>query len=193
MPLSLLLAALASVSAHPQLRTGDIVLHTSRSQQSAAIRIATDSRYSHVGIVEVTRKGVFVIEAIQPVSRAPWSAWRARGDNGDVTVLRHPGLDEPAARRVIAAARQFLGRPYDWTFGWGDEAIYCSELVHKAYLRGARLEVGRLQRLDSLRLGLVQAAARERYGGSIPAALEVVTPASIAEDPALVRVFSTYD
>jgi hypothetical protein len=32
-------------------RNGDIIFHTSRSAQSVAIQLATQSRYSHMGIV----------------------------------------------------------------------------------------------------------------------------------------------
>ena len=33
------------------LRDGDIIFHTSRSAQSAAIQLATHSRHSHVGLI----------------------------------------------------------------------------------------------------------------------------------------------
>lgn len=192
MTLSLLLVSLLSASPEPQLRSGDIVLQASKSSQSAAIRAATNSRYSHVGVIEVAEDGVFVIEAIEPVSRTPWKKWRTRGIGGKVTVLRHPEVEETKAARIVAAARRHLGQPYDWYFGWDDDAIYCSELVHKAFARGAGLQVGKLEPLSALRLDLVKAAATERYG-AIPMELEVVTPASIARDPALQTVLTTFD
>ena len=52
-------------------QNGDVVLQASKSERSALIRKASRSPYSHVGIVEVANDGVFVIEAIQPVSRTP--------------------------------------------------------------------------------------------------------------------------
>jgi hypothetical protein len=62
-------------AAEPALQSGDLVFETSASSQSAAIRWATGSRWSHVGIVDVTEDGVAVIEAIGKVSRTPWAAW----------------------------------------------------------------------------------------------------------------------
>ena len=40
----------------------------------------------------------------------------------------------------------FRGRPYDLTFEWSDERIYCSELVWKIYERALGIEIGPPQR-----------------------------------------------
>jgi hypothetical protein len=181
-----------AVAAEPRLRSGDVVFQTSRSTQSRAIQQATHSPYSHVGLVEVSRDGVFVLEAISPVSRTPWKRWRARGEGARVTVLRRAGLTDEQRAAVVAAARSSLGRPYDWAFEWGDDALYCSELVRKAYARGAGVELGAMQRLDSLDLTGLKPALVQRYGPEVPLDLELVTPASIAADPDLELVFSTF-
>lgn len=177
---ALLLAAAPAPAAGPDLRTGDLVFQTSRSRQSAAIQRATRSPWSHVGIVEVTPKGTFVLEAIQPVSRTPWERWRARGAGGRVLVMR-PKLDPAVAARVIVAAKRLLGRPYDPWFRWDDERIYCSELVAKAFERGAGIELGRRQRVGELALAGIEGEVRRRFG-RIPADLVLVSPASIAAD-----------
>ena len=82
-----------------------------------------------------------------------------------------------------------LGRPYDPRFEWDDEKIYCSELVVKAYERGAGVSYGRRQRLGDLRLAGVEAAAEKRWGGPIPKDLVLVTPASLVEDTRLARIY----
>jgi cell wall-associated NlpC family hydrolase len=171
-------------AAEPALQSGDLVFETSTSAQSAAIQWATASRWSHVGIVEVSPRGeVTVIEALGKVSRTPWPRWRARARRGGaVLVLRPRGLT--AAQRAAAAvsARRFLGRPYDARFGWGDDRIYCSELVVKAYERAAGLSLGRRERLGDLHLAGIEGAAARRWGGPLPRDLLLVTPASLAED-----------
>jgi cell wall-associated NlpC family hydrolase len=197
MPSALLLTwllahAAASAAPHPSLQSGDLVFQTSRSRQSAAIQAATHSPLSHVGLVEVTAQGTFVLEAVQPVRRTPLARWRARGEAGRMLVLRHPEADAAARERVLQEARRHLGRPYDARFGWGDEALYCSELVHKAYARGAGLRLGRLERLSSLDLRALGPALRERYGARVPLSLELLTPASLAADPALRVVHSDF-
>ncbi len=124
------------------LRTGDLVFQTSRSSQSVPIQRATRSRWSHVGLVEVAPDGVFVLEAVSPVSRTPWARWVARGARGEALALRPKGLSPAAAAKVATEARRHLGKPYDAAFGWGDDRLYCSELVRKAFERGSGRRAG---------------------------------------------------
>ncbi|NTX11496.1 YiiX family permuted papain-like enzyme [Myxococcus sp. CA051A] len=175
-----------------KLQTGDVVLHTSRSRQSQAIRAATHSALSHVGLVEVTAQGVFVVEAVQPVQRVPFSKWKARGVKGHILVLRPQGLDAEQRQRALTAAKSHLGKPYDWRFGWGDEAMYCSELVRKAYAQGAGVEYGAMEALGSLDVAGLKQQMRERYGAQVPLEQELITPASLARDARLSVVHSDF-
>lgn len=177
-------------AAEPALETGDLVFETSSSSQSAGIQWATRSRWSHVGIVEVSPDGTAVIEALGKVSRTPWNAWSRRARrNGRFLVLRPKGLAPAQRAAAVEHARAFLGRRYDPRFGWGDDRIYCSELVVKAYERGAAISLGRRERLGDLRLSGIEGALEKRWGGPVPKDLVLVTPASIAEDARLVRVY----
>ncbi|NVJ13338.1 YiiX family permuted papain-like enzyme [Myxococcus sp. AM010] len=175
-----------------RLQTGDIVLHTSRSSQSQAIQKATQSPLSHVGMVEVTDRGAWVVEAVQPVQRIPFSKWKARGVKGGILVLRPRELSAAQRQQAVTAAKAHLGKPYDWHFGWGDDAMYCSELVRKAYAQGAGVDYGKMERLDSLRVKGLERKLRERYGKRVPLDLELVTPASIAVDVRLEVVHSDF-
>lgn len=170
----------------PALRTGDLAFQTSRSEQSAGIQLATGSPWSHFGVVEVAPDGVFVVEAIGRVSRTRWDAWRGRG-KGDVLVLRTRDLADPALRRVVAEAKRHLGKPYDGRFGWGDDRMYCSELVWKAFARGAGVELGVKERLGDLHVAGLERAIAARWG-AVPRDLVLVTPASLAGDPRLAVV-----
>jgi hypothetical protein len=178
------LVSCATRAAEPTLESGDLVFETSSSAQSSAIQWATASRWSHVGIVEVSDRGeVSVIEALRVVTRTPWRAWQRRARRGgDVLVLRPKGLAADRRAAAAAAARAFLGRPYDPRFGWDDDRIYCSELVVKAYERGAGVSLGKRERLGDLRLLGIEKAAEQRWGGPVPEDLVLVTPASLAED-----------
>ena len=174
------------------LKTGDLVFHTSRSRQSAAIQAATDSPLSHVGLVEVTKEGVFVVEAVQPVQRVRFAAWKARGLGGRLLVLRPEGLPDEQRRAAVAEARRHLGKPYDWRFGWGDEALYCSELARKAYSAAAGVDYGKMERLGELNVKRLGPHLRQRYGGRVPLQLELITPASLAADERMTVVHSDY-
>jgi hypothetical protein len=177
-------------AAEPALRSGDLVFETSSSSQSWAIRWATRSPWSHVGIVEVGEDGTFVVEALGKVSRTPWKAWKRRAlKGGDLLVLRPRGVPEHARAAAVARAKGFLGRRYDARFGWGDERIYCSELVVKAYERAAGVSLGKRERLGDLRILGLRGAIEERWGGEVPEDLVLVTPASLAEDRRLERVY----
>jgi hypothetical protein len=179
------LGALIGVSEGTQpvaLQNGDVVLHASTSQRSELIRKASRSPYSHVGLVEVAKDGVFVIEAVQPVSRTPLAKWIERGEGGWVTVLRPKNLDAATRNRVVAAAKKELGKPYDARYRWDDERLYCSELVVKAFARGAALSVGKQEVVKTLELSDEELALAVKLGVSPSQTL--VTPGSLVGDEA---------
>ena len=164
------------------LQNGDVVLQASTSERSALIRKASRSPYSHVGLVEVAKDGVFVIEAVQPVSRTPLATWVKRGEGGWVTVLRPKGLKAATLARVVAAAKKELGKPYDARYRWDDERLYCSELVVKAFARGANLSVGTQEVVKTLDLGDEELALAAKLG--VSASQTLVTPGSLVGDEA---------
>lgn len=189
---ALLLLLLLSTGARAyEPRTGDIVFHTSTSRQSIAVQAATHSPYSHMGIVLFRAGKPFVFEAVQPVKYTPLAAWLARGKGGRYVVkrLRTP-LSPAAAERLQAQAARYAGKPYDLTFEWSDERIYCSELVWKLYQSAAGIELAPLARLDSFDLSspAVRARLRERYGDKVPRDEPVIAPAAIFNSPLLVEV-----
>ncbi len=170
---------------------GDIVFHTSTSRQSVAVQSATHSPYSHMGIVLLRGGAPYVLEAVQPVRYTPLQAWLDRGRHGRYVIKRPiTPLDAHTKARLHAAATPYLGKPYDLTFEWSDQRIYCSELVWKLYRDAAGIGLAPLARLDSfdLQAPAVQAKLRERYGANIPRGEPVISPAAIFASPLLVTV-----
>nr|WP_279343002.1 YiiX family permuted papain-like enzyme [Geothrix paludis] len=191
----LLFAALRLIGAPlPGLREGDILFQTSRSPQSRAIQLATHSRYSHMGILFRDGRRWLVYEAVQPVKRTPLQAWIDRGVGGHVVVKRLKDRDQRLTPEVLGHMRSigahFLGRPYDLTFEWSDDRIYCSELVWKIYREGAGIELGALQTLREFDLSnpAVRAKLRERYQGRPPLDEPVISPQRMFECPELETV-----
>jgi hypothetical protein len=185
---SLLLAAPSSWAA-PALHDGDIIFHTSRSAQSAAIQRATHSPYSHVGVIFHRDGKPFVFEAIATVRYTPLDAWVARGDGGRYVVRRPETALTPAqSAKLRAAARQFEGKPYDLYFEWSDERIYCSELVWKLYEQALGVKLGTLQKLREFDLSdpMVKAKMRERYGPNVPLDEPVISPGAQFDSPLLI-------
>ena len=86
--LGLLYLLSCSDSFAEQLRDGDIIFQTSRSEQSTAIQKATHSQYSHMGIVFFRNGSPHVYEAIKTVQYTPLKKWIARGEGGHYVVRR---------------------------------------------------------------------------------------------------------
>lgn len=187
------LASLASASSFPDpsfLKDGDIVLHKSRSSQSAALAAATKSPYTHMGIVFRSDGAWAVLEAVQPVRWTPLAGWVARGRDHHVVVMRPRQSVDTAA--VRAEAEQYLGKPYDLLFAWSDDRIYCSELVYKAYRDATGLELGALVPLSTFDLepAPVRALIAQRVGKNLTTSQRVVAPASFLTDADLTVVYS---
>jgi hypothetical protein len=157
---------------------GDVVFQRSRSDQAAAIEIATGSRWSHVGLVLEQDGALVVLEAVGPVRILPYAQWVARGVDGEVGVAR-PRVPVDAAA-LATAGRKFLGRPYDPMFSWDDERLYCSELVVKVYA-AVGVELGELAPVSSFHLDdpLVARKLAER---GLPLDRKVVSPESLWVD-----------
>ena len=184
-------ASQAAVVLDPALvREGDVIFQITNSPQCKAIQMATGSKYTHCGIVLEKDGELMVFEAVRTVSWAPLQQWVGRGVNQHYVLMR---LKDPAllSAAQLAAMREdadfFKGRRYDIFFQWGDEEIYCSELVWKLYQRNANLELGPLRTFRDYNLNHeeVQRIARERFGKDIPLDSKVTAPSDIMESDLL--------
>ena len=117
------------------LKEGDIVFQTSKSQQAPFIIAATDSKWSHCGIIIEKPDGLYVLEAISPVSLTPYQQWVERGKGKRVGVKRY--TEEP----VKIKYSKYLGKPYDLAFKFDNGKWYCSELVYDIYKRQFGVEL----------------------------------------------------
>jgi len=176
------------------LMDGDIIFHESRSDQAKAIKLATGSRYTHVGIIFRDGGKLRVLEAVQPVSVTSLERFVRRSVGGHFVVKRLAERERHLTPAVIAEmkrlGRGYLGKNYDYHFGWDDSRIYCTELVWKLYKRTTGLEVGRLQRLGEFSLShpFVQNIMRRRYGNRVPLNEPVISPSSMFDSGLLVTV-----
>lgn len=171
---------------------GDVILHKSQSSQAAALRAATGSEYTHVGIVFHHDGELQVLEAVEPVRWTPLGDWIQRGAHQHVVLMRVNGLSPEAADTVRAAATAYIGVGYDLLFEWSDERIYCSELVYKAFQSATGREIGERETLRDLDLSseAVRRLIDARTGGDVDLAEPVVTPLSILNDGELTVVFA---
>jgi hypothetical protein len=180
----------------PPLQDGDLLFQSTSAGQSLAIRLATGSKYSHMGMVYVESGKIFVLEAVQPVKLTPLEDWIKRGDGGHFVAKRLKDAGKRLTPEITAElkkyGRRFLGRDYDAYFHWSDDRIYCSELVWKIYRGVLALEIGRPVPLRTFDLshGVVRQKLRERYGDDIPLDEPVISPAAMFGSDLLITVFS---
>lgn len=176
------------------LRDGDIIFQTSQSAQSVAVQKATGSRYSHMGLVLMRNGKPFVFEAAGVVQYTPLDRWVARGVGGHFVVKRLRDASEvftpSAIERLHRASRKYQGKPYDLTFEWSDDRMYCSELVWKSYQRELGVRIGELQKIKEFNLTdrAVKKKMQERYGAHVPLEEPVISPVAMFESPRLVTV-----
>ncbi len=175
---------------------GDIIFQVSQSPQSKAIHEASDSRWSHVGILLKEKGRWYVAEAVQPVRMTALSSFISRGKDQYYRVYRLPTLN--AAKRSLLREEigKFLGKSYDIYFEWSDDLIYCSELVYKVFLSAAEVEIGELQKFQDLKLDgpYAKELIRRRLkdtGRTLNLNEPIVTPASQLRDPDLVLIEKT--
>jgi len=174
-----------------EIKNGDLIFQTSLSGQSKAIQLATNSKYSHCGIIYSDNGQYYVFEAVQPVKTTPLDKWIARGKDGHYVIKRLKNADEVLTTETLQKMKKegekFKGKNYDLTFEWTDDKIYCSELIWKMYKRATGLEIGKLEKLSDFDLTneAVKQKMKERYGNKIPMDEIVISPKAIFDSELL--------
>lgn len=178
-------------AARPELMEGDIIFQSSVSDQCLAIQLATHSKYSHVGMLTKKNGAWMVFEAVQPVCLTPLNDFIARGEKKHYVIKRLKEGTFGGSACLAEYQKKNLGKDYDAFFGWGDDKLYCSELVWKAYKECCAKEPGKLEKIKDLDLShpVVKAKLTERYGAEIPYEEKVITPGAMFESEILKEVY----
>lgn len=180
-----------------KFKDGDIIFQTSESKQCEAVRIATNSKFSHCGIIYDFNGSWFVFEAVQPAKLTPLEDWIQHGKENKYVVKRVKNdnvLNPEILQKMKDYSRQFNGKEYDAYFEWTDNRIYCSELVWKIYKNAAGIELCDLHQLKDFNLEdeRVRKIVKERYGTEIPLDEKVVSPSNLSDSKLLITVIDTY-
>jgi len=190
--LGLLATGLAADLKSYDLKEGDIVFSSSRRGQGQAIMDATNSRYTHCGIVFSKDGKLVVLEAVQPVGFVSLENFAARSEPGTFVAkrLKKPVPGENYQKATEWAAKQ-IGKNYDDRFLWSDDRIYCSELVWKIYQKaGVKLCEPRSLREYQLEKPSVKKVIQERFGSSdrLPLDEQIVAPSDLVGSTLLIEV-----
>jgi hypothetical protein len=181
-----------------KIQDGDMIFQTSQSQQCEAVRIATNSKFSHCGIVFIEKGKKYVFEAVQPVKYTPLEEWITHGKENRFVVTRLKNasgvLDPETLQKMKAYGKTLNSKDYDLYFEWSDDKIYCSELVWKIYKSGAGIELCPLQKLKDFNLtdARVKTILEERYGKTIPLNENVVAPSNLESSKIVTKIIDTY-
>jgi len=181
-----------------KIQDADIIFQTSESNQCEAVRIATNSKFSHCGIIYKINGDLFVFEAVQPVKLTPLIDWINHGKDHKFVIKRLKNADkvlsEATLQKMKDYSQKFMGKEYDAYFDWTDTRIYCSELVWKIYKNGANIELSKLKELKDFNLTdkRVQKILKERYGNNIPLEEKVVAPSDLVDSDLLKTIIDTY-
>ena len=112
-----------------QVREGDIIFQTSQSSQSKYIQKATQSTYTHCGVIVKVGNEYKVLETLRTIRLTPLKKFIERGRNQKYWIKRSDLKD------IKINYDQYLGRTYDLAFKANNSKYYCSELVYEIYKR----------------------------------------------------------
>lgn len=195
----LLCLALSACNSRPsgsgyEPREGDIAFQSlAHNPLIDAIEGSTGSPFSHCGILHHAGAEWVVIQAIGPVKETPWAEWIAQARDRHYTVYRLKEAHRAKIPAFIAAAQSYEGRPYDIHYDMDDAAIYCSELIYKAFQRATGQELGRLQALGDLQWQPYAEVIKQIEGGKLPLERKMITPRSLSEAAQLEKVYTKND
>lgn len=171
--------ALYFLSYRPQ--DGDVVFQSLPSSPlTNMIEGATQSPYSHCGMV-VQENGRWVVyEAMGDVHRTPLAAWFWRSRGYCFAAYRLNADEQTHVGKMIEYCRACLGLPYDMRYELDDEKIYCSELVSKAYRHSTARMLGEVVRVADLDWQPYAGQIKQLNGGDVPLDRELITPRDLA-------------
>ena len=117
----------AETGAVSEVREGDVIFQTSKSQQSPLIQIGTRSKITHCGIIVMRGGKPYVLETLKTLVLTPLDKFIARGEDGKYWIKRS------SKENIKIKYAKYLGKPYDLSFKFDNGRFYCSELVYDIY------------------------------------------------------------
>ena len=178
------------------LQEGDVIFQTSNYGQSLAIQKATESKYSHVGIIFKEKNEWYVYEAVQPVQKVKIKDFISRGDQNHFTISRLKEGGQLSDTK-IAQMKDFFddleGKNYDIYFEWSDKSWYCSELVWKMYSH-VGLKISEFEKFGQYNLEdpVVVKIINERFKNGVNKDEIVITPRGIYESDKMKMIYTNY-
>jgi hypothetical protein len=174
-------ASAAEKAAAYQPKDGDVIFQGAAGDTFGdLIKGLSKSEIAHCGLVYQKAGKWVVLEANGAnVHETPLPEFIKKED-GQYRAERLKDQDKTRLAAMIKAAQRFLGRPYDMRFTMGDDQLYCSELVYKAYRAAYQKELAPLVKLGDLAWRPFEAQIQLVNDGKVPTDLQLVLPAHLA-------------
>jgi uncharacterized protein YycO len=159
------------------------------------VQLATNSYFSHCGIIFYMEGKPYVFEAIEPVGVRKLEDWIASGEDKKFAVyrLKDRNLSSTELTTMRSYLKNQLNKHYDLGFNWSDKEMYCSELAFKAYkVIGIELCQPKSLRDFNLESPQVRKIMQQRYGSQIPYDEPMVSPGQLSESKLLYNYGLTF-
>jgi hypothetical protein len=166
---------------------GDLIFQSlPHSRLVDTIEGVSGSRWSHCGIVLQEGEDWRVLEAIGPVRKISLNDWIGLGRGLGFAAYRLRDSLRDAIPAMVAAAETHLGKPYDAEYEFDRDKIYCSELIHIAYLEATGQRLGQVQKLGELDWRpYPKSILHLARLSEVPLDREMITPVSLTRAPEL--------
>ncbi len=135
--------------------SGSLIFQQRQDLEGTALSLATDSPYTHVGIIRITGGGPYVMQssaATNGVEEVPLEEFINSGVDQKFAIYvtmqdyRPEGqLNSPAS----LAAYDYYNRPYDYYYQQDSLAIYSAELIFKIF-KDTGHPIGKLRKIGDL-------------------------------------------
>jgi len=181
--------------AEANLRDGDIIFVSSSAfEEAKAIQTVSKSPMTHCGVLLKEGNDWFVYEAVQPVQKTPLKDFH-KTDGGETYCVRRLKdadnvLTKENLEKLHTSLKDKVGKDYDHLFGWGNDKMYCSELVWKSYYEATKQKIGKIHMVGDFDLSdpLVKKHVEMRYGKNVPLTEPTITPGNVYESRLLKTV-----
>ncbi len=171
-------------------REGDIVAQALPfGELTQLIEGATNSNYSHVGIVVQREDGFKVNEAIVDVHDTSIFNWIRRGRANKIAVYRLKPEYQQHISQMVNELEKYQGRYYDFRYDFDDSFIYCSELIFKAFRDATQLEMGEVKALKDLNWKPYKETILKMEYGQLPLERTMITPIDLVRSKFVEKVY----
>ena len=155
-----------------------------------AIEGATESPYSHCGMVTKDGDEWVVLEAIGPVKETPLQEYIQRGRDHKFWAYRFEEDKRKHIPVALKAMREDMGKAYDARYRFDSENIYCSELIFRGWKAATGEDLGKVMKLGDLKWERYKPVIEAIEGqGNLPLDREMITPRDMAKAKGLKQIY----